>query len=536
MPIGRITGPMLVPNLERQGIDLAVEGNLIYWDVNRRLIGVNTSTPEYQLDVRGNVFAGDTLTVGKKFPVYTNVVIGSSTVPVVTGNVYTPLYTFPLNAAPNTGSIMISGNIGTLETFWSDVLRIDYIRRRVGVDVEPKYKLDIAGNVFAGNGLTVGKANINVVNGNITFDPIYRLPINAAVTRGSILSFGNIGELDTFWSNLVTLDEPRRLVGIDTAPNYKLDVSGNVFAGNGLTVGRKTTISGVEVFQPIYTLPTYPSPNIGSLLATGAVGTLDTFWSNLLTLDEIHRFVGVDKDPQYKLDVGGNLKVDTNVNIGVDLYVGNLITVSNQYSLPTTIPKRGDIIVALGGESSPTRWIPGPPEPNFARKRYCKVIDNLLGYGNVEFTMRLGQAAIVYNLSVSRPVKVEVFSTPDKDEINPYTFIATPDHLMDDGTVYLNDGSSFQSRQYSIFTNLETPPKDLHYVTVTSIDNHLASTPVVLELLYYPPLLDSSYNTDKIVKMGTSLPAASVSSDGDLFYNISAHSLHIYYAGSWASV
>jgi hypothetical protein len=615
MPIGRITGPMLVPNLERQGIDLAVEGNLIYWDVNRRLIGVNTSTPKYQLDVHGNVFAGDTLTVGKKFPVYTNVVVGGSTIPMVTGNVYTPLYTFPLNAAPNTGSIMISGNIGSLETFWSDVLRIDYIRRRVGVDTEPKYKLDIAGNVFAGNGLTIGRTNLSIagesvfdpqyrlptvraanigsimtaagpnsletfwsnvlvidhpnrlagvdtvpkykfdVAGNVfagngltigrsnttitgtTFDPIYRLPNYAAVTTGSILSFGNVGSLDTFWSNLLTLDEQKRLVGVDTTPDtYKLKVAGNIFAGNGLTVGRKTMIGGQEVFQPIYTLPTYPAPNIGSLLAAGAVGTLDTFWSNLLTLDEIHRFVGVDKDPQYKLDVGGNLNVDTNVNIGVDLYVGNLITVSNHYSLPTTTPKRGDIIVALGGESSPTRWIPGPPEPNFARKRYCKVIDNLLGYGNVEFTMRLGQAAIVYNLSVSRPVKVEVFSTPDKDEINPYTFIATPDHLMDDGTVYLNDGSSFQSRQYSIFTNLETPPKDIHYVTITSIDNHLASTPVVFELLYYPPLLDSSYNTDKIVKMGTSLPGASVSADGDLFYNISTSQLYIYYAGAWASV
>ena len=47
MPIGRITGPMLVKNLERQGIDLAVEGNLIYWDVSRRFVGVRTDTPKY---------------------------------------------------------------------------------------------------------------------------------------------------------------------------------------------------------------------------------------------------------------------------------------------------------------------------------------------------------------------------------------------------------------------------------------------------------------------------------------------------------
>ena len=31
MAIGRISGPMLFSNLERQGLDLAIEGNLIYF-------------------------------------------------------------------------------------------------------------------------------------------------------------------------------------------------------------------------------------------------------------------------------------------------------------------------------------------------------------------------------------------------------------------------------------------------------------------------------------------------------------------------
>ena len=357
MPIGRITGPMLVKNLERQGIDLAVEGNLIYWDVTRRFVGVRTDDPKYVLDVRGNAFIGNTLTIGADNQA---------------------LYRLPITAAPDTGSILISSNISA-------------------------------------------------------------------------------------------------------------------------------------------------SPH-------------ETVWSNVLIIDQENRRVGIDRQPEFKLDIAGNLRVATSANIGSNLFVGNTVFVSNQYSLPTTTPNRGDIIVAVGGENSRTVWYPGPPEPNFVRRRYCKVIDNLLGYGQVEFTMKLGQAAIVYNLSVSRPVKVEVFSTPAKNEPNPYTFIATPDHLVDDGTVWLSDGSSYQSRQYSIFTNLEDPPKDTHYVTVTSIDNHLASTPVVFELLYYPPLLDSDYDRSKPVKFGTVLPSANVSVDGDLFYNVIQSTLYIRVNDNWAAI
>jgi hypothetical protein len=53
MAIGRISGPMLFSNLERQGIDLAFEGNLIYLDVTNSNVGINTSTPNADLQVVG---------------------------------------------------------------------------------------------------------------------------------------------------------------------------------------------------------------------------------------------------------------------------------------------------------------------------------------------------------------------------------------------------------------------------------------------------------------------------------------------------
>lgn len=46
---------MLFDNLERQGVDLSFDGNLLYLDVTDRRLGVGTNNPEYGLDVPANV-------------------------------------------------------------------------------------------------------------------------------------------------------------------------------------------------------------------------------------------------------------------------------------------------------------------------------------------------------------------------------------------------------------------------------------------------------------------------------------------------
>jgi len=51
MAIGRISGPMLKANLERQGVDLSVETDLLYVDVNNNRIGVNEAVPTKSLHV-----------------------------------------------------------------------------------------------------------------------------------------------------------------------------------------------------------------------------------------------------------------------------------------------------------------------------------------------------------------------------------------------------------------------------------------------------------------------------------------------------
>lgn len=70
MSIGRISGAMLYENLERQGIDLRFEGDLIYLDVNDNQnsqdgrVGIKTNSPAYDLDVNGEARIGTLLISG----------------------------------------------------------------------------------------------------------------------------------------------------------------------------------------------------------------------------------------------------------------------------------------------------------------------------------------------------------------------------------------------------------------------------------------------------------------------------------------
>ena len=86
MAIGRITGPMLYSNLERQGVDLAIDANLIYADVTGRLVGIGTDNPGYSLDVVGNARVGNILFDGNTITTSSGKVnLGSASNVVITG-------------------------------------------------------------------------------------------------------------------------------------------------------------------------------------------------------------------------------------------------------------------------------------------------------------------------------------------------------------------------------------------------------------------------------------------------------------------
>lgn len=74
MAIGRITGSMLFSNLDRQGVNLAIDTNLVFFDVTNRRLGINTTNPGYSLDVNGNAHFGNLYILGNTITSDTGVI------------------------------------------------------------------------------------------------------------------------------------------------------------------------------------------------------------------------------------------------------------------------------------------------------------------------------------------------------------------------------------------------------------------------------------------------------------------------------
>lgn len=114
------------------------------------------------------------------------------------------------------------------------------------------------------------------------------------------------------------------------------------------------------------------------------------------------------------------------------------------------------------------------------RKTYSFDIPTLATGQVFYYTAEIGFTNIIYSLSIVAPVKVEVFGTqvgqlslnpPPPYDQNPYTFISTSQRTYDDGTIYFSDGTSMQTRQYSIFANLEEPVNKNIYFKITGVND-----------------------------------------------------------------
>ena len=158
--------------------------------------------------------------------------------------------------------------------------------------------------------------------------------------------------------------------------------------------------------------------------------------------------------------ISGDIKTSGNLSVAGETFGGNIYQNGNQV-LDTS-----------------TKF-----QTNVERRTFTYTTPAIPANQSHEFVMELGVSVVVYGLTVSRPCRVEVFNNAAKTETNPYTFVATDSHLTDDGSVLLSDGSVIQSRQYSIFANLDDPAQPKAYVRISNINN--MTSPVTLSLVYF---------------------------------------------------
>jgi hypothetical protein len=246
MAIGRISGPLLKSNLIRDGVDLAFETDLLYLDVTNRRIGVNTASPDTDLDVNGtlratNIQIDNQLDVGQ-ISIFGNNINSSSNVINFTAAAGEPTVYHSLLVVDD---FDIQNNSITTNKSNSPI----EIRPNGTGTIELQANTNITGNLgVSGNVTAVGNVVIggNVTIGNEITDSI---TINASIQSDLIPQADNTFDLGSpgfRWRSVyvadfytTSLNVPELDVGeisfrdneISTAPGEDLYIDGNGSGG-----------------------------------------------------------------------------------------------------------------------------------------------------------------------------------------------------------------------------------------------------------------------------------------------------------------
>ena len=177
--LGKVAGTMLKDNLVRNGVDLVVDGNLMYFDVSNRRVGINTTLP------------GNTLTVNGSATINTlyanNFYFGNGT-PFTSGSGGSSTY-----SNSNVASYLAAGIDSTILAINANISSANSVISSHTTSINT-----INANVIAANGVISGHTtSISTINGNITAANLSISTLQSNV--GAYESFANIwlGNLQT---------------------------------------------------------------------------------------------------------------------------------------------------------------------------------------------------------------------------------------------------------------------------------------------------------------------------------------------------
>ncbi len=104
------------------------------------------------------------------------------------------------------------------------------------------------------------------------------------------------------------------------------------------------------------------------------------------------------------------------------------------------------------------------------RQTIVYTINDIAAQDRADFALSMGGTCVVYSLSVNTVCQVEAFETDQRADTNPFRFVSTADHLKDDGSTMMTDGTILRGRRYHIFSNQEAIPSADIYFRVTNLD------------------------------------------------------------------
>ena len=238
MAIGRISGPLLKANLNREGVNLAFETDLLYLDVNNSRIGVKTASPQYDLDVNGTTrttdLIVDTQATIAQFTISGNTIASSNnTINFIPAGGQATVYHSRLQI----NDLEIQGNAISTNVSNSNIeLRpngigiVDiYANTTVNGNLTVTGNVGVTGNVVIGGNIIIGDA----LTDNIT--------INAAIKSSLIPEVDNtydLGSATFAWQNVYAQNFFTDMLTLNS-----LDIGNLQFRDNEITTTTGTDLS-----------------------------------------------------------------------------------------------------------------------------------------------------------------------------------------------------------------------------------------------------------------------------------------------------
>jgi len=235
MAINRISGNILADDL-RRGANLAVQGNLIYFDVSNDRVGILTSSPQEDFDIEGNLRVGN-------FTVYElgNVDVGNIWInnlqdPVAASDAATKNYVD--NASTNV-NVTISDGANTQQVFnGSTITFLDVANQTtVTVSATDTVTIGLPDDVIISNSLSV--------TGNVTAGNLTSLGITdtAELISSGNITGQNITATDGIFAN--TVSATGNVTADYLVANTGITTSGNISGGNIYVTGMIEAVGNI---------------------------------------------------------------------------------------------------------------------------------------------------------------------------------------------------------------------------------------------------------------------------------------------------
>ena len=339
MAVGRISGPLLKDNLLRNGVNLAFETNLLYLDVSDSRVGVNTATPQYDLDVNGTTRT--TNLIASTNANLASFTINSNTISSTSGTI---------NFLPSGGSATVYQGIASIGN-------INVATNTIS-STNANGDINITANGTGGINLENTNGNVQVTitgnlhaTGNITADGNITLGINPSDTitfdaevNSSIIPKSNnmydLGSSSLTWANLYTnAIHTTSLTATNLTATRTFAVSGDSTLSGNVSIGTNST----NTFDIISSINSNLIPNTN---ITYNIGSGTNYWNNAY-VNELLIYNGLQITGNSITSTGTNSNLTLSANGTGTVYIpSNNLQVTNNASVGGTLGVTGTSTLA----------------------------------------------------------------------------------------------------------------------------------------------------------------------------------------------